>query len=105
MSDCKYFGLSKTCKCSMNCRDTYCHQHPDYYKVKAVEEAFRMQAAVGKRVRAYKNAQKYVENNPRIHGRLVKVFVKGNSVAYKVRDEFDNNIVTCSFIEIKMFQG
>lgn len=103
MSDCKYFGLGKTCKRSMNCIDTYCRQHPDYYIVKSMEEANYMQYKVGKRVRAYKDERKYKEGNRCIHGRLKKVFVKGNSVAYKV-DEGNGKTFTCSYIEVTLFQ-
>ncbi len=104
MSECKYFGLGKTCKRNMNCRDTYCKQHPDYYRVKATEDANYMQVAIGKRVRAYKDSRKYVDGNTCTHGKLVKVFVRGNSVAYKVKDDH-GNVITCHYIEETLFQG
>jgi hypothetical protein len=70
----------------------------------AIEDARRMQAVVGKRVRAYKDTRKYMEGNVPIHGVVKKVFVKGNSVSYKVLTA-EGSMVTCSFIEMKMFQG
>jgi hypothetical protein len=104
MSECKYFGLSKTCKYSMSCRGSiWCHQHPEYYKEMARVVAAHMQAVVGKKVRAYKDIRKFMVGNICTHGKLIKVFVRGNSVAYKVRDD-QGNTVTCSYIEEKLFQ-
>jgi hypothetical protein len=104
MSDCKYFGLGKTCKRSMNCRDIWCQQHPEYYKEMARVDAAHMQMSVGKRVRAYRDTRKFVDGNRCTHGIVIKVFVKGNSVAYKVRSD-EGAIITCSYIEEKLFQG
>lgn len=103
MADCEYFGLGKTCKCTINCRDTYCPQHPDYYKVRAVEDANYLQVLVGKRVRAYSNAQKYAEGVRCVTGKVLKVFVKGHKVAYKVEDNFGRSI-TSHYIEETLFQ-
>jgi hypothetical protein len=88
----------------MNCRDTCCKQHPDYYKEEARNKATYMQLEIGKKVRAYKDLMLSCNGNHCIHGRLVKVFVKGNSVAYKVKDQYDGSIVTCSFVEVTLFQ-
>ena len=103
MSACKYFGLGKTCKKNIGCRDLGCTQHPEYYREAARCEMWNMSEMIGKRVRAYKDKRKYMEGNRCVHGRLVKVFLKGNSVAYKVNDGLGNT-VTCSFLEIAMFQ-
>ncbi len=104
MSDCKYFGLGKTCKRTINCRDTYCHQHPDYYKARATEDANHMQVVVGKRVRAYSDSRKYAEGVRCVTGKVIKVFVKGHKVAYKVEDNFGHSI-TSHYIEETLFQG
>lgn len=100
---CGYTGLGKVCKPSMNCRDISCPQHPDYHREEARSKAYHMLGEVGKRVRAYKDARKYKEGNRCVHGRLTKVFVRGNSVAYKV-DAGNGNTFTCSYIEVTMFQ-
>ena len=104
MSDCEFFGNTKVCKCTINCRDTYCHQHPDYYKVRAVEDANYMQAVVGKRVRAYSDSRKYADGVRCVTGKVIKVFVKGHKVAYRV-ESANGDKITCHYIEETLFQG
>ena len=104
MAECGYFGLGKTCNVVKNpCIVVTCKQHPQYYRQMAKMDAEYMQKNVGKKVRAYRDTRKYLGGNHCIHGRIVKVFVKGNSVAYKVIDG-QGNIITCSFVEVMMFQ-
>ena len=105
MSECKYFMLGRKCNKNTPCRDLGCRKHPEYYSEEARNKAHYMQDMVGKRVRGYKDARIYKEGNLCTYGHLIKVFVKGNSVAYKVKDQYDGSLVTCSFVEVTLFQG
>ena len=93
---CGYLGLGKVCKRSTNCRDSGCSQHPDFWTDAASKTADYMRRYVGKRVFACKDGR---YSHP---GILIKAFVKGKAVAYKVK-ECSGNIGTFSDIRPAMY--
>jgi hypothetical protein len=98
MTTCAYYGLGRMCNTVKNrCTVTSCSQHPDYYTDAAKKSANFMKRFVGKRVHAYKDGR---YSHP---GTLLKVFIKGHVVSYKVR-EVNGHIGTFSDVHVTIFQ-
>lgn len=93
---CEYLGLGKVCKRSTNCRDSGCSQHPDFWTEAASNTATYMKRYVGKRVFACKDGR---YSHP---GVLIKAFVKGKAVAYKVKEN-NGNMGTFSDVRPAMY--
>jgi hypothetical protein len=94
---CAYYGNGKICTSVKGCKISSCNQHVDYYTNAASKTAEYMKRYVGKRVYACKDGR---YSHP---GTLLKVFVKGKVVAYKVK-ETNGSIGTFSDVRITMFQ-
>lgn len=94
---CSYLGLGKTCHKNINCRDTACMQHPEYRRNGAIDAAYANQKYVGRYVYGYK------EGRCAYPGTLLKVFVKGNKVIYRIKED-TGNVGNFSGIEISAYK-